>query len=69
MSKAPEPHHQDHEGATESAAPDEPVTRDVVKPGWADLEEDLDKGEGCIPDEPNVAGAKPPGRPVIDRRR
>jgi hypothetical protein len=68
MSKAPEPHHQDHEGATESAGPGEPVTRDIVKPGWADLEENLEKAEGG-PDDSSTPDGKPPDRPVIDRRR
>ncbi|MEO7190935.1 MAG: hypothetical protein ABI051_07750 [Vicinamibacterales bacterium] len=44
-------HQQDHEGAEESAEPGEPDSREVIKPGWADLEETSNDNSEIAPEK------------------
>jgi hypothetical protein len=38
-------HHTDHEGARESLTPGEPREREIITPGWAELDKRAHKGD------------------------
>jgi hypothetical protein len=53
----------EHEGAEESAQPDEPTNREVITPDWVELEKD----EATPPATRPAPGGK--RAPAIDRHR
>jgi hypothetical protein len=65
--------HTHHEGAREDLPPGQPASREVIKPDWAELEQqtgEYDEAPGAGDEDAAVEREEiPPKTPTIDRHR